>query len=70
MSTVVKRSWRSEVASGLRRRDRASSDYEAYVPDPLVGRLVRLDGAGRRPAARWQPQRDSNPCLHLERVVS
>ena len=19
---------------------------------------------------RWQPQRDSNPCLHLERVVS
>jgi len=24
--------------------DRASCDYDAYVPDPLVGRPVRLDG--------------------------
>jgi Fic family protein len=44
LSKVVKRTWRSEVASGLPRRDRASCDYEAYVPDPLVGRPVRLDG--------------------------
>jgi Fic family protein len=44
MSKVLKRRWRSEVASGLPRRDRASCDYEAYVPDPLVGRAIRLDG--------------------------
>lgn len=44
MSKVVKGTWRSEVASGLPRRDRATCDYEAYVPDPLVGRPVRLDG--------------------------
>lgn len=44
MAKVVKRRWRGEVASGLPRRDRASCDYEAYVPDPLVGRAIRLDG--------------------------
>lgn len=44
MSKLLKRVWRSEVAGGLPRRDRASCEYEAYVPDPLVGRVVRLDG--------------------------
>ena len=44
MSKVLKRRWRSEVASGLPRRDRASCVYEAYLPDPLVGRAIRLDG--------------------------
>ena len=44
MSKVVKRRWRNEVASGSPRRDRASCDYGAYIPDPLVGRAVRLDG--------------------------
>ena len=44
MSKVLKRRWQSEVASGLPRRDRASCSYEAYVPDRLVGRAVRLDG--------------------------
>jgi Fic family protein len=44
MSKVLRRRWESEVASGLPRRDRASCDYEAYVPDPLVGRAVRLEG--------------------------
>ncbi len=44
MSKVVKRRWRSEIASGLPRRDRSSCDYEAYIPDPLVGRVIRLDG--------------------------
>jgi Fic family protein len=34
----------ADYTSGLPRRDRASCDYEAYVPDPLVGRLLRLDG--------------------------
>jgi Fic family protein len=44
MSKLVKRRWESTYASGLPRRDRASCDYAAYVPDPLVGRVVRLDG--------------------------
>jgi Fic family protein len=44
MSKVVKRRWETAYASGLPRRDRASCDYEAYVPDPLVGRAIRLDG--------------------------
>src|ERR1700689_254897 len=44
MSKVVKRRWESTYATGLPRRDRASCHYEAYVPDLLVGRVVRLDG--------------------------
>jgi len=44
LSKVVKRRWESTYASGLPRRDRASCDYEAYVPDLLVGRVIRLDG--------------------------
>jgi Fic family protein len=45
MSKLVKRHWETNYASGLPRRDRASCEYEAYVPDLLVGRPVRLDGA-------------------------
>jgi Fic family protein len=44
VSKVLRRRWRSEVASGLPRRDRASCDYEAYVPDHVTGRAVVLDG--------------------------
>jgi len=44
MSKLVKRRWETTYTSGLPRRDRASCDYEAYVPDLLVGRVVRLDG--------------------------
>jgi len=45
MSKLLKRRWRSELASsGLSRRDRRTCDYAAYLPDPLVGRPFRLDG--------------------------
>ena len=44
MSKVLKRRWETTSSSGLPRRDRASCEYEAYVPDKLVGRPVRLDG--------------------------
>lgn len=44
MSKVSKRRWKSEVTSVLPRRDRASCEYEAYIPDPLVGRPIQLDG--------------------------
>lgn len=44
MSKLVRRHWEAPDTSGLPRRDRKSCGYEAYVPDPLVGRPVRLDG--------------------------
>src|ERR1700679_2192069 len=45
MAELVRRRWSSELAgSGLPRRDRQSCDYEAYVPDRLVGRRISLDG--------------------------
>jgi Fic family protein len=44
MSRLLKRRWKNAYTSGLSRRDRASCDYEAYVPDLLVGRPIRLDG--------------------------
>ena len=45
MSKVMKRRWQSDIGgSGLPRRDRVPCDYEAYVPDPLIGRKTVLDG--------------------------
>jgi Fic family protein len=45
MSKLLKRRWQSEVAgSGVSRRDRRSCDYQAYVPDPLIGRRFTLEG--------------------------
>jgi hypothetical protein len=44
MSKFVKRRWDTTYSSGLPRSDRAVCAYEAYVPDPLMGRPVRLDG--------------------------
>jgi len=44
MAKVVRRHWVTEATTGLARRDRRSCDYEAYVPDPLVGRKLALNG--------------------------
>jgi Fic family protein len=45
MSKLLKRRWRSEVGGiGVSRRDSRSCDYQAYVPDPLIGRRFVLDG--------------------------
>lgn len=44
MAKVIRKHWRSDVSAGLPRRDRLSCDYEAYVPDPLVGRDVVFEG--------------------------
>ncbi len=44
MSKLLSRHWSNPHAAGLPRRDRASCDYSAYLPDPLVGRTIRLDG--------------------------
>jgi Fic family protein len=45
MAKVTQRRWESASAgSGLPRRETRPCDYQAYVPDPLVGRSFVLDG--------------------------
>jgi Fic family protein len=44
MSKVARRRWLTDMAAGLPRRDRRSCEYDAYVPDPLTGRAISLDG--------------------------
>src|SRR3989304_8213395 len=45
MAERIRLSWESTPGSGaLPRRDRKPCIYEAYVPDRLVGRPIRLDG--------------------------
>ncbi len=44
MARVIRRRWERTLDAGVPRRDRAPCDYEAYVPDPLVGRPIALDG--------------------------
>jgi len=44
VAKVVRCRWVSDAGSGLPRKDRLSRDYEAYVPDKLVGREVVLKG--------------------------
>ncbi|MCY4671390.1 MAG: Fic family protein, partial [Rhodococcus sp.] len=43
MARLEVRRWAGD-ASGQTRRDRRPCDYEAYIPDPLVGRRFVLDG--------------------------
>src|SRR5659263_283105 len=45
MAKVIRKHWQSEASAGLPRRDRQSCQYEAYVPDPLMGRAIALEGA-------------------------
>ncbi len=45
MAKVIRRRWAGDIGSGLSRRDRASCEYLAHLPDPLVGRRITLDGA-------------------------
>src|SRR5580658_5410119 len=44
MAGVVRKHWITDADTGLARRDRRSCDYEAYIPDPLAGRKLSLDG--------------------------
>ena len=44
MAKVIRLRWESDKQSGLARRDRQACEYEAYVPDRLMGRAIRLDG--------------------------
>jgi Fic family protein len=45
VSKLLQRRWQSNLGgSGLPRRDRAPCDYQAYVPDLLVGRKIVLHG--------------------------
>ena len=44
MAKVARRHWVTDASAGLPRRDRLSCDFEAYIPDLLVGRDVVLEG--------------------------
>ena len=44
MPELIKLRWLPSAASGLPRRDRRGCEYEAYVPDRLVGRGFSLSG--------------------------
>ena len=43
MARVIRRRWSSDL-SAPSRRDRRPCEYGAYVPDPLMGRKITLDG--------------------------
>ena len=43
MSKVIRLTWRATLDAGIARRDRSPCVYEAYAPDPLVGRPILLD---------------------------
>jgi Fic family protein len=45
LAKVVRRHWITEPSTGVARRDRLSCDYEAYVPDLLVGRKLLFEAA-------------------------
>ncbi len=44
MAKFIKLLWEPQPGSGLARRDRQGCRYEAYIPDPLTGRPITLDG--------------------------
>jgi Fic family protein len=45
LAKVIRRHWAASFAPGIPRRERQPCEYEAYVPDRLVGRSFRIDGA-------------------------
>jgi Fic family protein len=51
MPELIRLRWTPTAAEGLPRKDRRGCDYEAYVPDPLIGRAITLDGASAADAA-------------------
>ena len=52
MGRWVTRFWENTHEGGLRRRDRRSGEYRAYVPDPLVGGALVLSPSTEALAAR------------------
>ena len=45
MAERIRLTWVSDLGgSGLPRKHRRSCEFEAYLPDPLVGRGIQLDG--------------------------
>lgn len=44
VAQLIKLNWEPRLSSGLPRRDRQGCEYEAYIPDRLVGRSITLDG--------------------------
>ncbi|MGH7765213.1 MAG: Fic family protein [Candidatus Dormibacteraceae bacterium] len=44
MAQLNKLQWEPQLGAELPRRDRRGCQYEAYIPDPLMGRPITLDG--------------------------
>jgi Fic family protein len=44
MATYLHLTWPASPGVGFSRRDRHACEYRAYLPDPLMGRPIRLDG--------------------------
>lgn len=44
MAALDRHRWDGDPSSGLARRDRQGCDYDSYLPDPLMGRPLSLDG--------------------------
>jgi len=44
VARLMRRRWIGQRSAGLSRKDSRSCEYQAYVPDPLVGRRIVLDG--------------------------
>jgi Fic family protein len=42
VARVIRKHWTADVGSGLSRRDRLSCEYEAYLPDALIGREILI----------------------------
>jgi Fic family protein len=45
MPELIKLTWTPAATEGLPRKDRRRCQYQAYVPDPLAGREITLQGA-------------------------
>lgn len=52
MGRWITRFWENTHEGGLRRRDRRSGEYRAYIPDPLVGAALVLSPGTEALAAR------------------
>lgn len=75
MAKLVKRRWHSTLGgTGLPRRETQPCDYEAYVPDPLVGQRITLEGevaadVGDAEAAIVRLNVDANALIDTEALA-
>jgi hypothetical protein len=67
MSRVIRTQWPGNPLAPYR-RGRIPCDYEAYVPDLLAERAIRLDGSSSR--GESHPPALTEPCLTVSRYTA